>query len=131
MTVDEELGHLEDSFRRLKIDYDVYFGGASKRPPYDAQSHVESIIKKYNDNPRLSFGQRFRFNGIVQKFAVHSEMWRQRVKRREEGREQPSERRHAPPPPPPAPAGFRVQWNDPEQETEKVDKLFQALISAK
>ncbi len=132
MTIDEELAHLEDAVRKLKIDYDMYFGGGAKRPPYDAQSHVESVIKKYNDNPKLSFAQRFRFNGIVQKFAVHSDMWRQKVKRREEGRDEPHQRRtETPPPKAETPAGFRVQWKDPDQEHEKVDQLFQALVAAK
>ena len=136
MTVDEELVHLDDAIRKLKSDPEIYFGGGSKRPPYDAQFHVESIIKKYSDNPRLSFSQRFKFNGLVQKFAVHNDMWRQKVKKKEEGWDDPRKRPEPPPPPsakgaPQQPSGFRVQWKDPEQEGEKVDQLYQALLEAK
>ncbi len=32
VTIDEELALLEDSFRRLKIEYDIYFAGAPRSP---------------------------------------------------------------------------------------------------
>ncbi len=49
MTVDEESSLLEETVRRLKIEYDVYFGGGSKKPPADTEWRVQSIIKKYSD----------------------------------------------------------------------------------
>jgi hypothetical protein len=60
-------------------------------------------------------------------------MWRQKVKRREEGRDGPP-RSHVPPPPEPAastPAAYRVQWQDPEKEHDKVNELYSALMEAK
>jgi hypothetical protein len=135
MTVEEELTRLDDAIRRLKIDYDIYFAGGSKRPPYDAQWSVESVIKKYSDNRSLSFAQRFRFNSIMQKYALFSDLWRQKVKRREEGYEDPHQRRPSVPAAAekqkPAPGSFKVQWQDPDQEHDKVDKLYQALVAAK
>ena len=83
---------------------------------------------------------------MQQKYAVFADMWRQRVKRKEEGTEGPRGRRvdvPAPPPPPPAPAAtaasggrpgppsFKVQWTDPERDHEKVGQLFEALVAAK
>ena len=60
MTVDEELSMLEESLRRLKIEYDVYFGGGAKKPPADTVWRVESILKKYSDGHKMNFAQRFR-----------------------------------------------------------------------
>ena len=40
MTVDEELNLLEDNMRRLKVEYDVFFGGGSKKPPADTEWRV-------------------------------------------------------------------------------------------
>src|SRR5215813_2232749 len=37
-TVDEHLSRLEEDIRRLKIEFDIYFNGAAKRPPYDTNS---------------------------------------------------------------------------------------------
>lgn len=131
MTADEEFTLLEESIRQLKIEFDIYFNGGSPRPPTDRQWRVESIIKKYGDAGKLSFAQRFRYNSIVQKYAVYNDMWRQRVKNKEEGRD-PRQRREAVATaaagPPPA---YKVQWNDPDKETDKVEQLFQKLVEAK
>lgn len=127
MTVDEELSLLDDLIRKLKIEFEVYFNGGSPRPPTDAQFRVESLIKKYGDAGKLSFGQRFRLNSLVQRYAVYSDMWRQKIKSREEGREI---RRHDARPAS-RPGSFAVQWHDPDSEPEKVEKLFQALVEAK
>ena len=35
MTVDEAITQIEDGIRRLKIEFDIYFNGSSKRPPTD------------------------------------------------------------------------------------------------
>lgn len=138
MTTDEELTVLEDSIRKLKIEFDIYFNGARPRPPTDVQWRVETMLKRLNDNSKMSFGQRFRLTGLTSKYALFNDMWRQRVKLKEEGREEPWKQRREEKAPQPAaaaspakPAGFRVQWKDPEQEGEKVDKLFQALVEAK
>ena len=32
-TIDEQLKRLEEDIRRLKIEFDIFFNGASKRPP--------------------------------------------------------------------------------------------------
>ena len=42
LTVEDYLARLEEDIRRLKIEYDVYFSGGTKRPPYDTKMRVES-----------------------------------------------------------------------------------------
>ncbi|HEV2113512.1 MAG TPA: MXAN_5187 C-terminal domain-containing protein [Terriglobales bacterium] len=91
MTVDEELNVLDESMRRLKIEYDIYFGGGSKRPPADTEWRVQSLIKKFSDSARLSFSQRFRYNSVVQKYAVMSDLWRKKLKIKEEGYSRPQD----------------------------------------
>jgi hypothetical protein len=127
MTTDEELTQLEDSIRKLKVEYDIYFAGGSPRPPFDLQFRVETLMKRLNDAGRLAFSQRFRLNSLTQRYAVFNDMWRQKVKFREEGREPPHRREE-----PARPAGgFAIQWRDPEQEPAKVEQLFKALVEAK
>ena len=72
MTVDEELNQLEDNLRRLKIEYDIFFGGGSKRPPNDLDWRVQSAFKRHSDSQRLSFSQRFKFNSMQQKYAIYA-----------------------------------------------------------
>ena len=91
MTVDEEISLLEETVRRLKIEYDVYFGGGSKKPPADTQWRAESIIKKYSDGHKMNFAQRFKYNSIVQRYALFNDLWRQKLKIKEEGYRRPQD----------------------------------------
>ena len=91
MTVDEDLNALEQNVRRLKIEYDIFFGGGSKKPPADTEWRVQNLIKKYSDSSKLSFPQRFKYNGIVQRYALFSDLWRQKMKIKEEGYRRPQD----------------------------------------
>lgn len=91
MNVDEELKQIEDNLRRLKIEYDVYFGGGSKKPPSDLEWRVQAALKRHSDSQRLTFAQRFRFNSIQQKYAVYSDLWRKKVNIKEEGLRRPAD----------------------------------------
>ncbi len=48
-SIDDQLTRLEEDIRRLKIEFDVFFNGASKRPPYDTKGRVETMIKRLGD----------------------------------------------------------------------------------
>jgi hypothetical protein len=149
LTVDEELNLLDDALRRLKVEYDVYFGGGSKKPPQDTEWRVHSLMKRYADTQKLSFEQRFRYNTIAQRYAIMSDLWRQKLKIREEGYRRPQDKQlaiqglrteeeheaaaalspkkkrgeHEEP--------FAIECRDPEAECEKVRRLFDALMTAK
>jgi hypothetical protein len=91
VTADEELALLEDSFRRLKIEFDVYFAGGAKKPPVDTESRVQSMIRRNIENSHLTFTQRFRLNAIAQKYAVFSDLWRRKARIKEEGYRRPED----------------------------------------
>ena len=91
MTVDEELSILDDTVRRLKVEYDIYFGGGSKKPPTDTEWRAQSLIKKYSDSGKLSFAQRFKYNSIVQRYSLYADLWRQKMKIKEEGYRRPQD----------------------------------------
>src|ERR1051326_1130373 len=83
LTIDEELTLLEENVRRLKVEYDIFFGGGSKKPPADVEWRVQNLLKKYSDSGRLNFAQRFRFNTIQQRYALFSALWQQKLKIKE------------------------------------------------
>ena len=87
VTVEERLTRLEEDIRRLKIEYDVYFNGASRRPPYDTKLRVESHLKRLGDDRSLSFAQRFQYNTLATRYNSFREIWRRTLKGREEGRD--------------------------------------------
>jgi hypothetical protein len=91
VTVDEELTVLEDNIRKLKIEYDVYFSGGAKKPPDDFEWRVRNAIKKYSDGRALNFQQQFRYNTLAQKYAVFSDLWRRKLKIKEEGYRRPQD----------------------------------------
>jgi hypothetical protein len=157
LTVDDELNHFDDAMRRLKVEYDVYFGGGlvdgrTKRPPVDLEGRVQTFVKKFSDTQKLSFQQRFKYNSIVQRYAVMSELWRQKLRIREEGYRRPQDallsiqglrtgeehaaaaelnpqkkRRHSEA----AELPYVVECSNPEAERAKLEALFEALLEAK
>jgi hypothetical protein len=86
-TIDEQLVRLEDDIRKLKIEFDIFFNGATKRPPYDTKSRVESLIKRVGDERKLTFAQRYRYNSLVARYVALRDLWRRNVQDREEGRD--------------------------------------------
>jgi hypothetical protein len=155
-TVDEDLNQLEKDIRQLKIEFEQYFGGGRPRPPNDTIWRIEQMIKRYGEmGARISFAQRFRYNNLAQTFAKYQDVFRKRMKQKEEGyvhksygsaaRTLEAERSRreaaeaaAAPPPAAAAAGAQprrgevtMAWSDPDREGDKVQQLYQALVEAK
>ena len=78
--IDQQLGRMEDDIRKLKIDFDIYFNGAAKRPPLEARARLDSYIKRVADNRNLSYAQRYYFNTLVARFTSYRELWRRMLK---------------------------------------------------
>jgi hypothetical protein len=146
LTVDEELNLLDESVRRLKIEYDVYFGGGSKRPPADTDWRVQTLIKKYSDGNKMNFSQRFKYNTIVQRYALFSDLWRQKLKIKEEGYRRPQdavlgiagmreeEEKQAAAAlkgENPGEKPFTAHFSDVDSEHDRVQQLYEAMITAK
>ena len=88
-TIDEDLGQIEKDIRRLKIEYEQFFGGGRARSPADTQWRLESLMRRYNErSAELSFGQRFRFNNLAQTYAKYVDMWRKKTVQKETGASQ-------------------------------------------
>lgn len=132
LTIDEELSKLEDNIRKLKIEYETYFSGGQPRAPHDTVFRVGTAIKKLSEGvAKLSFGHRYRFNQLVQKYAVYNDLWRRRLKDKEEGRGQFGQQRRPEVEERPADGSCRVVCSNPEKEKDKVDQLLKAMIEAK
>ena len=84
--IDEELGQLEKDIRTLKIEYEQFFGGGRSRPPNDTTWRIEQLIKRYSERGAdMSYGQRFRYNNLAQTYAKYQDIFRKRMKAKEEG----------------------------------------------
>jgi len=148
-TAEEDLVQLEKDIRALKIEYEQFFGGGRKRPPADTQWRVESLIKRYSDrSAKMSYSQRFRYTNIAQTFAKYCEIWRKKIKEREEGtthrhfgaaakaieaqrassaghveQKRPAKGEPASP--------FAMSFSDPEHESKKIEQLYQKLVEVR
>ena len=80
--IDQQLSRMEDDIRKLKIDFDIYFNGASKRPPLEARARLDAFMKRLNDNRNLTFAQRYLLNTLVARFVSYRELWRRSLKAR-------------------------------------------------
>ncbi|HMJ26575.1 MAG TPA: MXAN_5187 C-terminal domain-containing protein [Pyrinomonadaceae bacterium] len=86
-TIEDRLKRLEEDIRRLKIEFDIYFNGGTKRPPYDTRMRVESHLKRLGDDRTLNFAQRYHYNSLATRYASFRELWRRIMQGREEGRD--------------------------------------------
>jgi hypothetical protein len=151
VTVDEELNLLDQQLRRLKIEYEIFFNNPAKRPPTDVEWKVLSLLRKFSDGTRINFAQRFRYNEMAQRYAIQSDLWRKKMRIREEGYRRPQDailsvqgvrvpeehqskrpvygvsRDHKGR----ADEPFIVQCSDATAERDKVESLYKALAAAK
>lgn len=154
-TTDDELGQIEKDIRRLKIEYEQFFGGGRPRPPADTQWRLETMMKRYGDRGAdMSFAQRFRFNNLTQTYAKYQDMWRKKTQQKEgattqhhfgaaakaiEAARAEEARRHGSDTAVMSPLMRAMQtredessfsFSDPEQEKAKIVKLYQRVVQA-
>jgi hypothetical protein len=131
-TIDEQLKRIDEDIRRLKIEFDIYFNGAAKRPPYDTKSRVETMLKRLGDDRKLTFAQRYLYNSLMARYTSFRELWRRTMQGREEGRDAAAAAR----------ATARDQashgdsaatfvCDDAHKDVPTVKQLYDALIEAK
>jgi hypothetical protein len=131
-SIDDQLTRLEDDIRRLKIEFDIYFNGASKRPPYDTKGRVETILKRLGDDRSLSFAERYRFNTLMARYNAFRDLWRRTMQGREEGKDPVSAARATAKRE--AVESFSkttLVCQDASREVETVKNLYDALVDAK
>lgn len=92
MTPDEILDQLEDSLRKLTIEYEAFFGGGNKRPSADLTWRVDNCFRLLAENTSLKFAQRYRLNQLQQRHAVFSRVWRRKLEIKEGGWRRPADR---------------------------------------
>src|ERR1700733_13830992 len=83
---EDDLRRLENDIRMHKIECEQFFGGGKKRPPNDVEWRIELTIKRYSDRGgQLNYGQRFLYGNLVQAYVKFRDVFRKRLKQREEG----------------------------------------------
>lgn len=83
--IGDKLERLEEDIRRLKIDFDIFFNGGTKKPPQAAKASLEARISRLNGNRELSFSYRYKLNTLISRYNSYRHLWRRKL--REKGEE--------------------------------------------
>ncbi len=110
MAIEEDLVQIERSTRELQIEWEKFFSGLEKRPPTDAKTRLERLIRTYAGVEIRNSTLRFRLSTLTARYATFNELWSKRLRQMEEGRRAPGPRR--PGSHPAAPPGFDAPPSD-------------------
>lgn len=132
-TPDEQLTRLEDDIRRLRVEFDIFFNGGAKRPPYDTKGRVETLLKRLGDDRTLTYAQRYRYSSLASRYNAFRDLWRRTLQGREEGRDQASAARaHMKQEAGPKEVGpVSFVCADAHHEVEVLKNLYNTLVEAK
>jgi hypothetical protein len=148
MGVNEDLDVIEKSIRQLQIEWEKFFGGVERKPPVDAKTKLEALLRRYANAELRNNTERFRFQNLTSRYQTFSELWAKRLRAMEEGRPMGLHGKAAamamppmPASPPPLPerhaaaaraaGGGEVRVKDPSADTEAVRALFDRFLEAR
>jgi len=150
MTLDEELATLGVRIRQLRIQFDLFFSGATPKPPLEARDDLDRQIKRLGTFRDMKLAQRFLYNTTLHRWNVFSELWSKRIQAREEGTRTPAPLRRragapasapsreapssSPPPRPEAPAKgllARACIRDATDSALELQAFYRAFLEAR
>lgn len=85
MTTDEALTLFEETLRKLKTNYDLFFAGVRKLPPSEDRRRLDALVHELGKERMRDNSLRFRFNTLLGRYNQFRELWGRRMREREEG----------------------------------------------
>jgi hypothetical protein len=132
----DDLHRLEVALKQLEAEYNMFFAGRSRTPPWETRKRVETLVKRYDRAFIQNYGDRFRFQSLRSRFQAFVDLWDKGLRARDEGR--PGPFAHHRPVTPPADRRdekalpdrvVRVEsFRDPRQESDKLRTLYESLV---
>jgi hypothetical protein len=83
---EKQMVHLEGEIRRLETEYNMFFAGRLKRPPFETKNRVQALIKRHDNSYIRNTGDRFRFESIQNRYYKFLELVERTMMNRELGR---------------------------------------------
>jgi hypothetical protein len=131
------LQRLEAELKKLEIEYNMFFSGRARQPPFETLRQVESLVKQYDRMHMIKTADRFRFSALQARFTSFVALWERNLRAREEGR--PGVLFSAPSAPdmptqPERPEDRTVadaSIQDPDHDVEKLQALYDAVTDAR
>jgi hypothetical protein len=134
--IQRDLQTLATELKRLEAEYNGFFAGRQRLPPFETRARVEKLMKRLDRGVIDTAVDRFRFQSLQSRFAAFIELWDRGQRAREEGRPGP----FAQPPPKevrkkPEEPESRVlhvtAFQDPMKEMDKLHSLYDSLMDAR
>jgi len=82
----EDMERLKRGMKQLETEYEQWFSGALRQPPWETKKKVEAIIRRYNTSPPQNLAEQSVFQMHQAKYTTYNEMWNRRERLKEEGR---------------------------------------------
>ena len=83
---DKQMIQLEGELRRLETEYNMFFAGRLKRPPFETKNRVDAMVKRIDRSFIRNTGDRFRFESIQNRYQKFLELVDRQMMNRELGR---------------------------------------------
>jgi hypothetical protein len=135
---DAQMHLLEAEIRRLETEYNMFFSGRLRRPPFETQNRVAALVKKHDQSFIRNTGDRFRFESIQNRYQKFLELVERQMTNRELGRPVLGAKRPEPPPPRPEQQTAKSQDQEPAAAAprpsgvdDRVAALYEQLSAAK
>ena len=135
--VQKDLLALAAGLKQLEAEYNMFFSGRAKRPPWETRNRVAALVKKWDRGYIQSAADRFQFDTLQRRFQTFVDLWDRGLRAREEGRPGPFVHQQ-----PAAQAEARkkeadqkvvhvAQFQDPMREMDKLHTLYDSLMDAR
>ena len=83
---EKQMKHLEGEIRRLETEYNMFFAGRLKRPPFETKNRVAALIKQHDQSYIRNTGDRFRFESLQSRYHKFLELVERQMTNRELGK---------------------------------------------
>jgi hypothetical protein len=85
MEYERAIEQIESSIRRLKVQYDIFFAGGSKRPPVELRAELDRFIREVSQVSNSRYADRFALTTVLGKYHAFVELWNRQMRNNEEG----------------------------------------------
>lgn len=133
--IQKDLQLLTAGLKQLEVEYNMFFSGRAKRPPWETRNRVAALIKKWDRGYIQSSMDRFQFDTLQRRYQTFTDLWDRGLRSREEGRAGPfalpqqkdAQKRKEPE----AKVVHVAAFQDPMREMDKLHTLYDSLMDAR
>ncbi len=134
-----DLQALVEGLKRLEAEYNGFFSGRERRPPWETRARVEALVKRLDraGMGSLTSADKFRFQTLQARYQAFIDLWDRGLRAREEGRPGPfTQPRPADPTKkkseePESKVLHVTAFRDPLREMDKLHSLYDSLMDAR